>query len=73
MSAPENHFYEGNDKKKGKCFKMHVRHSNKNCPKLKVHEKEMIQVNEVKYLGEILSSDAKNTKNMKQRLAKGMG
>ena len=37
---------------------MHVGHANKNCPNLKVHEKEMIQVNEVKYLGETITHTA---------------
>ena len=53
---------------------MHVGNKrNKECKELKVHKKSMIDVEEVKYLGEILSSDAKNTKNVKSRTSKGMG
>ena len=51
------------DNKKGKCYKMHVGRNKEECKNMKVHDKEFI---EIKYLGEILSSDSKNTKMLKQ-------
>ena len=43
------------------------------CEKVKVHSKNMLHVEQVTYLGEILSADAKNTKNVQARVSKGMG
>ena len=43
------------------------------CPSLKVHGETMAEVSEVCYLGDIISADGKNTKNIKDRTAKGIG
>ena len=43
------------------------------CPSLKVHGTIMPEVTEDTYLGDILSSDGKNTKNVKNRISKGLG
>ena len=58
---------------KNKCFKMHVGKRNDMCPSLKVHGETMAEVSEVFYLGNIISADGKNTKNIKDRTAKGIG
>ena len=43
------------------------------CPTLKIHGTIMPEVTEDVYLGDILSNDGKNTKNIKQRISKGLG
>ena len=43
------------------------------CPTLKVHGTVMPEVKEDTYLGDILSNDGKNTKNIKNRISKGVG
>ena len=43
------------------------------CPTLKVHGTIMPEFTDDVYLGDILSSDGKNTKNIKQRISKGLG
>ena len=55
---------------KSKCHFIHIGKNNKNCPKLKVHGTEMEQVTEDTYLGDIISEDGKNEKNIKNRIAK---
>ena len=42
-------------------------------PTLKVHGKEMPEVTEETYLGDILSADGKNGKNIRSRISKGVG
>ena len=56
-----------------KCFQMHVGKNNSCCPSLNVHGKEMKRTNQEKYLGEILTSDAKIHKNIQERYNKGIG
>ena len=43
------------------------------CPNLQVHGTDMGHVNELTYLGDIISGDGKNTKNINSRIAKGHG
>ena len=43
------------------------------CPTLKVHGTIMPEVSQETYLGDILSSDGKNTINIKSRISKGIG
>ena len=50
---------------KSKCVKLHVGKKTQFCPTLKVHGTNMPEVSEVSYLGDILSSDGRNTKNIK--------
>ena len=47
--------------------------NNSCCPSLNVHGKEMKRTNQEKYLGEILTSDAKIHKNIQERYNKGIG
>ena len=58
---------------KTKCHKMHIGRKNENCPTLKVHGTIMPEVTEDVYLGDILSCDGKNSKNIKSRISKGVG
>ena len=58
---------------KSKCHKMHIGKSMISCPTLKVHGTCMQEVTEDRYLGDILSSDGKNTKCIKERISKGVG
>ena len=58
---------------KSKCHKMHIGKRNTFCPTLKVHGSIMQEVTEDVYLGDIISCDGKNTKNVKQRISKGIG
>ena len=43
------------------------------CPTLKVHGTVMNEVTEETYLGDIISNDGKNHKNIKHRMSKGIG
>ena len=61
------------DSGKSKCQKMHVGKKNVKCPNLKVHGHNVPEVSEITYLGDIISADGKNTKNVKNRINKGMG
>ena len=56
-----------------KCFKMHVGKHHECCPTLSVHSKEMKTTSSEKYLGDIISSDAKINKNITDRYNKGIG
>ena len=66
-------FHVADKKGKSKCVKMHVGKNHENCPVLKVHGTIMPEVTEEKYLGDILSFDGKNSKNIKDRISKGIG
>ena len=58
---------------KSKCHKMHIGRNHQMCPILKVHGTVMNEVTEETYLGDIISSDGKKQKNIKQRVSKGLG
>ena len=58
---------------KTKCHKMHIGKKNINCPTLKVHGTVMPEVTEDVFLGYIISSNGKNTMNIKSRISKGLG
>ena len=58
---------------KTKCHKMHIGKNHQQCHTLKVHGTVMKEVTEETYLGDIISSDGKNTKNLKNRISKGVG
>ena len=58
---------------KSKCNVLHVGRKNALCPNLQVHGTDMGHVNELTYLGDIISGDGKNTKNINARIAKGPG
>ena len=58
---------------KTKCHKLHIGSKHEACMDLKVHGTIMKDVKTDTYLGDILSSDGKNTENIKSRVAKGLG
>ena len=58
---------------KSKCHKMHVGRGHEMCPTLKVHGTVMQEVKEETYLGDIISCDGKNSKNIQNRISKGVG
>ena len=58
-------FHTTDVKGSSKCHKLHIGRVTRDCPALKVHGTEMLEVKDDKYLGDILSSDGKNTKNIK--------
>ena len=58
---------------KSKCYKMHVGAKHETCPILKVHGTVMAGATEETYLGDIISSDGKNRKNVAKRISKGVG
>ena len=58
---------------KSKCHKMHIGADHGTCPALKVHNTIMESVKEDTYLGDLISSDGKNTKNIDKRISKGIG
>ena len=57
----------------GKCFQMHVGKFKNPCPKLSIHGKEMQRTQKEKYLGNILTSNAKLDENILARCNKGIG
>ena len=58
---------------KSKCHRIHIGEHSETCPILKVHGTVMETVTEDDYLGDIISSDGKNKKNVEKRLSKGLG
>ena len=56
-----------------KCFQMHIGNQTTCCPFLHVNKKEMLTTKSEKYLGDILSSDAKIDINVQERYNKGIG
>ena len=66
-------FHVPNKEGKSKCHKLHVGRNHDTCSVLQVHGTEMESVSHDTYLGDILSSDGKNTRNIKKRVARGIG
>ena len=54
-----------------KCVKMHVGKNSGECPTLKVHKQDMADVTEIKYLGEVVTADGRNTRNIQEKTQKG--
>ena len=66
-------FHKSNKDKKSKCHFMHIGKKDIGCSIPKVHCENMEEVNEDVYLGDVISSDGKNSKNIKARVSKGLG
>ena len=66
-------FHVPDEKGKTKCHKIHIGKNHSMCPTLTVHGTKMPEVTEDTYLGDIISNDGKNTKNVKHRVSKGLG
>jgi hypothetical protein len=58
---------------KSKCHKLHIGANHGMCPILKVHNTVMESVTEDTYSGDIISSDGKNSKNIADRISRGIG
>ena len=56
-----------------KCVKMHIGSKINLCPTLKIHEQEMKISEKEKYLGDVITSDARMEENIKMRNDKGIG
>ena len=56
-----------------KCFKMHIGNNASSCPTLMIDGQEMVSTNKEKYLGDIISSNAKIDENVLMRRDKGIG
>ena len=56
-----------------KCFSLHVGKNNHQCSELFAQDSKLKKVTEVKYLGNIISEDGNNNKNIEDRWKKGMG
>ena len=57
----------------GKCYQMHVGKVKNTCCDLSIHGKEMKKTEREKYLGNILTSNAKLEENILSRFNKGIG
>ena len=66
-------FHTTDSKGKSKCHVLHIGKENELCPTQKVHGTDMQHVSEDTYLGDIISSDGTNTKNINNRVSKGNG
>ena len=66
-------FHVPDENGKTKCHKLHIGKNHNMCPTHKVHGTVMPEVLEDTYLGDILSNDGRNTKNIKHRISKGLG
>jgi hypothetical protein len=56
-----------------KCSKMHIGNNQSSCPTLKIHNTEMLSSNREKYLGDVITSNAKTDENIQMRHDKGIG
>ena len=66
-------FHTADKKGKTKCHWLHIGKPQINCSIPKIHDENMEEVSEDTYLGDIVSNDGKNTKNIKSRVSKGIG
>ena len=66
-------FHTKDAKGKSKCHVLHVGRNSDLCPTLQVHGTNMSHVSEDTYLGDVISNDGRNTKNINSRIGKGLG
>ena len=66
-------FHTPDENGKSKCHVLHVGKANTLCPTLMVHGEKMSHVSEDTYLWDIVSNDGKNTKNINNRIGRGIG
>ena len=66
-------FHTPDQNSKSKCHILHIGKNNKLCPTLMVHGTVMGRVTEDSYLGDVISADGSNSKNISSRVGKGMG
>ena len=53
-----------------KCHRMHLRKQSIKCPELQMHESKMETNKQERYLGDIITCDGKQAKNINRRIAK---
>ena len=53
-----------------KCHRMHIGKQSIKCPELQIHESEMETTRQERYLGDIITCDGKQDKNISSRIAK---
>jgi hypothetical protein len=56
-----------------KCFQIHIGKGHINCPKLKVHQKDMKEGDREKYLGDMIDKDSSIGATVESRKSKGQG
>ena len=66
-------FHVPDSEGKSKCNKLHIGRTKMDCEELKVHGCPMKEVRNETYLGDIISSDGRNTLNIESRVSKGLG
>ena len=66
-------FHVPDSEGKSKCNKLHIGKTKMECEGLKVHGCLMKEVKKDTYLGDIISSDGKNTLNIESRISKVLG
>ena len=66
-------FHTPDEKGKSKCNVMHIGNNTGICPELQVHGTVLRNISHDKYLGDIVSSDGSNDRNISSRVAKGLG
>ena len=66
-------FNVGDETRKSKCHKMHVGKKHDNCPILTANDKITGSVEEICYLGDVVSNNLSNANNIKARIARGVG
>ena len=66
-------FHTPDQNGKSKCNVLHVGKMSDLCPTLQVHGTNMNHVTEDTYLGDVISNDGRNSKNIKCRVGKGLG
>ena len=57
----------------GKCHALHAGRQLRSCCILKAHNTDIEIVDKEKYVGDVVTSDGKHTKNVESRRSKGMG
>ena len=63
-------FNVGTERKKSKCQKLHVGKDASNCIPLHVNKKQMDEVHEISYLGDLVNGFGSNMSNIKNRVSK---
>ena len=66
-------FHVPDQEGKTKCHKLHIGKKSEFCPELKVHGKRVEEVIDDTYLGDVISADGTNKKNLQKRILRGSG
>ena len=75
MNSIINTFIESKNLRlsKSKCFRIHIGKGHNSCPVMKVHEDNMKEVKQEKYLGDIIDSSGTIQATIEKRVSKGEG